>query len=190
MIPNFEITSNEIISQQFRLMGITDFESACDFVKRLPVDRNSNRTDYSLVLHEKKGSCSTKHALLARLAEENQQEEIELIFGIYLVSPETHPFFTDFFNQKSYTAFPESHCYLRYKGERCDFTSSLNFISKIESNIIREQRIEPHQVGEWKEKIHQDYLIRWLKRKTEINATFEEIWQDREKLNSLLHLTV
>jgi hypothetical protein len=149
-------------------------------VQALPYGRNSSR-DPKLVLTEGKGACSGKHALLASLAEEHGETEIELIAGIFLMSGETHGALVDFFSGKPYDVIPECHCYLRYRGERFDYTSPGNGMERIAPKIVREQRIEPHQVVEWKPKIHQEYVKGWLRRNPQIDLTFEEIWEEREK---------
>jgi hypothetical protein len=41
-----------------------DFEALIEKVKNIPYGRNSNRTDFSLVISENKGTCSSKHAFL------------------------------------------------------------------------------------------------------------------------------
>ena len=176
----FHLTSELPITQLFIEQGIVDFLSACTFVQDLPYGRNANRSDLSLILSEGKGACSGKHALLATLAEENGVPEIELIAGIFLMSPETHPVLTAFFEGKSFGSIPECHCYLRYKGERFDYTDHTNGMERIAPKIVREQRIEPHQVAEWKPKIHQEYLKGWLKRNPQIDKNLEEMWEDRE----------
>lgn len=181
MIPNFKILSKESISQKFIENGINEFSQACDFVMNLPIGKNSSRIEFEKIFEELKGTCSTKHGLLAVLALENNHPEIELMFGIYLMSEETHPQFSDFLSQNSLTNLPETHCFLRYNGKRYDFSSVTPLLEKIESKIVREQRIDPPQVGEWKEVIHKDYLTRWLKRKPEIGLSLEEIWVRREE---------
>lgn len=183
---NFRITSTENISKLFLNNGIVDFLQACIYVQNLPYRRISSNEDVALVLIEKRGTCSTKHALLARLAEENNKHDVELIMGIFLMNQDTHPILADFFKDKSYSVIPEAHCYLRYKGIRFDFTSIDGNMAKIESKIIREQRIEPHQIGEWKVKIHQDYLEKWLKRQADLNYSLSDIWNDRENCIRLL----
>lgn len=177
----FSLTSSGAYSALFRDRGIYDFHAACAFVQQLPYGRNSDRADFSLILTEGKGSCSGKHALLAALAEENGQTEIELIAGIFLMSPETHPVLEDFFSDKPYTAIPECHCYLRYKGERFDFTDNNDGMSRIAPKIVREQRIEPQQVVDWKPVIHKHYLEGWLKRNPQLPFTPEEMWNEREQ---------
>lgn len=186
MLPNFQIKSDGKISRLFLERDILDFKTACAFIQNLPIGRTTLTTDFSLVFTENKGTCSTKHAILNQLAEENENYEIELMFGIYLMNSETHSKLAEFFKNKAYQILPESHCFLRYKGKRYDFTSSSDILTSIENKIVREQRIEPQQVGEWKEKIHQDYLMRWLNRKPEIKISLEEIWNDREYCNLLI----
>jgi hypothetical protein len=187
MIPNFKLTPESQISKKFIEKGILDFNSACEYVKNIPIGRITSRNNFALIFDKNKGTCSTKHALLNLLAEENDQSDIELMFGIYLISPKTHPQLTILFKEKGIVNLPESHCFLRYKGKRYDFTYQNNLLNLIESKIVRQQRIEPNQVGEWKEKIHQDYLMRWLKRKPELTFSLDEIWKIREECQQLLN---
>lgn len=183
---DFELTSNEQYSSRFRELGIHSFQDACDFVAELPYGRNANREDFALVLSEQKGTCSSKHALLAELALENGHPEIELIAGIFLMSDETHAKLSSFFDNKPYASLPECHCYLRFKGERFDFTDTSGSLERIASKLVREQRIDPSQVSDWKIVIHQDYLQRWLNRNPAIGMTLEAIWKEREEAISIL----
>lgn len=183
---DFKLTSDQIYSTRFREAGIASFRDACTFIARLPYGRNSNREDFGLVLSEGKGTCSSKHALLAELALENAHPEVELIAGIFLMSGETHSKLTHFFTGKTYPNIPECHCYLRVKGERFDFTDSSNAMELIAPKLVREQRIDPSQVSDWKIVIHKDYLQRWLNRNPGFGKTLEEIWKDREEAIGLL----
>lgn len=187
MIPNFKLNTESPISKKLIELGILDFDSACEYVKNIPVGRNSSRNNFTLIIDENRGTCSTKHALLNLLTEENNQNDIELMFGIYLISPETNPQLTKLFEGNNLTNLPESLCFLRYKGKRYDFTSHNNFLNQIESKIVREQRIEPNQVGEWKEKIHLDYLMKWIKRNPELTLNIDEIWKIREECQQLFN---
>lgn len=185
-LPDFELQEG-IVSRQFRERGITHFSKACEFIQHLPYGRISDRDNLALVLIENRGTCSSKHGLLARLCEENGHEEIELIAGIFLMSPETHVELTEFFKDKPYSNLPEMHCFFRLsRHDRYDFTSKNDRLALIEPKLVREQRIEPHQTGDWKEKIHQDYLRRWVARKPELGLSFEEIWAQREECIRLL----
>jgi hypothetical protein len=48
-----------------------NFESLLEKVKVIPYGRNLNRHDFSLVLSENKGTCSSKHAFLKDFADKN-----------------------------------------------------------------------------------------------------------------------
>lgn len=183
---DFNLTSNETYSSEFRNLGINSFSKACSFIAELPYGRNANREDFGLVLSERRGTCSSKHALLATLALENGHPEIELIAGIFLMNGETHSKLNDFFINKSYPNIPECHCYLRFKGERFDFTDTSGRLERIIPKLVREQRIDPNQVSDWKIMIHKDYLQRWLTRNPAIQMTLDEIWKDREEAIALL----
>ena len=183
---NFQLTSSEIYSSAFRELGINDFHSACDYLQQLPYGRNANRHDFLLTLSEGKGTCSSKHAILAYLADENGQKDVELIVGIFLMNADTHPKLTDFFSDKAYDSIPEAHCYLRYDGERFDYTDSSNALERIASRIVREQRAEPQQLVEWKPAIHRHYMEGWLKRNLQIELTIDELWTEREVAIDLL----
>lgn len=179
---DFELVSTDQYSVAFREIGIHSFSEACEFVAKLPYGRNSNRLDVSLVFKEKKGNCSSKHALLAYLADENQQNQVELMVGIFLLSPDTHPELTPFFEQIDLDVIPEAHCYLRIQGKRFDFTSKSTSIQRIEPKLVREQRIEPNQVSDWKVKIHQDYIAKWLLRNPQLAYSPEALWEVREQM--------
>ncbi len=186
MLLNFNISNTGEISNLFLDKGIVDFHSACSYVQNLPYCRISDSLKTELVLIEGRGTCSTKHSLLSKLAIENKQEEIELIMGIFLMSPETHPVLTNLFHDKLYTAIPEAHCFLRYNGCRYDFTSSENNLHLIAPKIVREQRIDPHQIGEWKVAIHKDFLKRWLQRNPSLGYDLDQLWKDREMCIQLM----
>lgn len=183
---DFELTSDEKYSARFREAGICSFQAACDFISKLPYGRNANREEFGLVLSEGKGTCSSKHALLAELALENGHPEVELIAGIFLMNGETHSKLAHFFTGKNYPNIPECHCYLRVKGERFDFTDTSGTMELIAPKLVREQRIDPSQVSDWKIVIHKDYLQRWLNRNPAVGMTLEEIWKDREEAIRLL----
>jgi hypothetical protein len=64
-LPNFDLDPGSTISAQFLFYGKRDYHAAASYVQSLPYSRNSERSDYGLVLAERRGTCSTKHALLA-----------------------------------------------------------------------------------------------------------------------------
>jgi len=183
---DFNIESEGKFSSLFRELDISTFQEACSFVQSLRYGRISDRSEFSLVLSEKKGTCSSKHALLSELALENGIEDLELICGIYLMNAETNPKIAQILEKYNLLQIPECHVYFRYKNERFDFTGLGFDIKKVEPFIVREQRMEPNQSIEWKVKIHQNYIESWLKRKSDLSYNFEQIWNIREEIIAYL----
>ena len=67
-LPEAMLQSARPISSVFMDRGIDNFRAAGRYLHHLPYGRNTDRADFRLVLTEGRGTCSTKHALLAELA--------------------------------------------------------------------------------------------------------------------------
>lgn len=63
-----------------------NFLETIDFVKQIPYGRNANREDFSLVISENKGTCSSKHAYLKDFATKNNIPNVQLITGMYKIN--------------------------------------------------------------------------------------------------------
>ncbi|RZJ49663.1 MAG: hypothetical protein EOO19_04955 [Chryseobacterium sp.] len=86
---NFSIIQRKgIISDEFISRKIADFSSACKFISDLPYKRNSDKSNIKCVFDELGGTCSTKHAVLRKLALENNHPEVKLILGIFKMDAE------------------------------------------------------------------------------------------------------
>src|SRR3954453_14970673 len=70
------------ISEAFMRRGVEDPRGAGRILQSLRYGRNASPGHPLCVLSESRGTCSTKHALLARLAVE-QDQPIHLALGIY-----------------------------------------------------------------------------------------------------------
>src|SRR6218665_1646810 len=88
---NFNITSDQEISQLFKQNNCSDFHSASEFIRNLPYRRNLNKDNLATVFIDECGTCSTKHALLKTLADENNQADFKLILGIFRMNGSNTP---------------------------------------------------------------------------------------------------
>jgi len=70
IIPNKIIQEKGPISKAFLDKGINNFHEVCEYILHLPYGRTSDKSDWTLVLIENRGTCSTKHALISALAAE------------------------------------------------------------------------------------------------------------------------
>ncbi|MFA7326002.1 MAG: hypothetical protein WC121_05005 [Candidatus Kapaibacterium sp.] len=151
-----------------------------EFVCSLPYGRNENRHDLSLVLKEKKGTCSSKHAFLKAIALENNQDNVKLILGLYKMNIENTPRIGVELVKNSIDYLPEAHCYLKINDTRIDVTSANSNFEKIRDSLIKEIEIQPHQVSEYKVDYHKKFIEQWIK-ENGIKYSFNEIWAIREK---------
>ena len=70
VFPDPPILKDGIISSEFLRLGADTFIAACQYVYKLPYGYNSNRDDLQILFKEGMGTCTTKHAVIATLAQE------------------------------------------------------------------------------------------------------------------------
>lgn len=90
--PDFEILGmNGMVSRSFNNLAISNFAEACKWVEKLDYRPNNNKNNELVVFDELCGTCSTKHALLKRLADENGESSLRLVLGIFTVNSKNNP---------------------------------------------------------------------------------------------------
>jgi hypothetical protein len=146
----------------FLAAGKQTFRSAGQYTQALPYGRNSHPGDPLIVLTEKRGTCSTKHALLRRLAIE-QSLDNALVLGIYEMSEQNTPGVGAVLAKYGLAILPEAHCYLRMPGKGIDVTRATyrGLVEPI-ANFLHEEDIDPTQITNYKTEIHKQYLSRWI----------------------------
>jgi hypothetical protein len=179
-LPPLPLAEAGEITAAFVSAGLTDYRSAARYVRSLAYGRNHDRADYLSVMREGRGTCSGKHALLARLAIE-QRLPISLMIGIYEMSKRNTPGVGAVLRRSRLAAIPEAHCYLMYQGERIDVTRAVATEESITA-FLREEMIVPDQVGAYKTAIHRAYIREWLAHKPALSSVnLDEIWKIREE---------
>ena len=107
-----------------------------------------------IVRTEKRGTCSTKHALLRRLAIE-QNLDIALVLGIYEMSEQNTPGGGVVLAKYGLAILPEAHCYLRMAGKRIDVTrAAYRGLAEPIADFLHEEEIDPTQIPNYKTEIH------------------------------------
>ncbi len=174
----FSIQPGKEISNQFIRRGILTFEEACSYIKTIPYGRNADKLDSLCVFNDQKGTCSTKHALLKRLAEENGHNDIMLMMGIFRMNGQNTPQTQQVLSAYGLLYIPEAHNYLKYKDTVIDCTTSkqLNF----QPDLMEEAIIQPEQITDYKVAYHKLFLSEWLKT-AQLSYSPDEIWAIREK---------
>src|SRR5690606_7029998 len=105
--------------------------------------------------------CSSKHALLKELADENSFSEVKLILGIFEMRGENYPKIQKTLAKNKLAFIPEAHTYLNIQGQIFDCTSSNSSEKTFQPFLLSEMEIEAIDVVEKKIQIHQNYLKNW-----------------------------
>ena len=179
-LPDAPILETGALGSRFRRRGCTTLRQAARYLHDLPYGRNSDRSDFRLVLSEGRGTCSTKHAVLAALGQE-LGIAVQLTMGIYEMSEANTPGVGPVLERYQLSSIPEAHTYLRYRHRRVDITrSGIEPRAEIQ-NFILEQDIRPDQIGDYKVSFHRTFLRQWLSQHPELSHfTPEALWEIRE----------
>lgn len=179
-INHYTLTSNDNLTELLKGKSIHNWSDLIDFIRQLPYGRNLNREDLSLVIKENKGTCSSKHAFLKKVADLNNVKNVKLILGIYKMNYLNTPKIGSLITDNGLEYIPEAHCYLKLNNQRIDITNNNSNFDNIKNDILVEVEIAPEQVNTFKVEYHKVYLNNWIK-ENQISIDFERIWQIREQ---------
>ncbi|HQX44369.1 MAG: hypothetical protein IPF46_13685 [Saprospiraceae bacterium] len=173
-----KITSNGPLSKEFIKLNCNNFQEAFAYIKKLPYKRNENKYLPLSVLTEQCGTCSTKHACLKMLAEENEWNHIKLLIGVFNMDLNFNHKVNQILSSNGLSHIPEAHCYLKIENQimDCTFTNETG----VKIDITHEKEIAASQSGDQKVTYHKSYLKKWLEQQPNLNLTLEEIWHIRE----------
>jgi hypothetical protein len=160
--------------------GIEDWSELIEYTRKLPYGRNQNREDFPLVLTEGKGTCSSKHSFLKKVADLNGIDNVKLILGMYRMNQVNTPKIGTTISDGGLAFIPEAHCYLKLNNRRVDITTSDSNIENLTADILEEIEIEPEQVNTFKVECHKNFLRKWLA-ENDIDMSFDTLWELREQ---------
>jgi thiol-disulfide isomerase/thioredoxin len=179
--PDFIIQSKGRISKEFINRNILTFKQALLFVKQLDYGRNEDKNNLATVFTDNCGTCSTKHALLKKLADENNFEEVKLLIGLFKMNKKNTPEISKTLLENKLEYIPEAHCYLKFEDQILDLTKINSDPADFLDDLIEEIKILPEQITDYKVNYHKNYLVTWLDNNKEINLSLNEIWKIREQ---------
>ncbi|WP_225875492.1 MULTISPECIES: hypothetical protein [Chryseobacterium] len=178
---NFTISQNTgIISDEFLNRDIEDFHAACKYISNLPYKRNLDKNNIQCVFNDLGGTCSTKHAVLRKLALENKHSEIRLILGIFKMDSEYTFKIKNTLQKFNLNYIPEAHNYLKIEDEYFDFTKPDSHYNQFKDKLLIEKEIEYNEITSVKVSFHKDFLMRWIAEEN-ILYNLDEIWEIREQ---------
>ena len=178
VVPDTRIVAAGPVSDAFVVAGASSVRDAFELVWHLPYGRVADPGNPLALLSERRGTCSTKHALLARLLDE-QDLEGELRLGIYEMSEANTPGVGVVLARHGLTAIPEAHCYLVLDGQRVDVTRLDGQGEEPIGAFMYEEPVEPEDIGEYKRTLHRRFIDAWAQ-ESDCGLTGEELWAIRE----------
>lgn len=176
---NFKINKERgAISKEFSGKNISDFHAACEYISKLPYKRNTDKKDIRCIFNDAGGTCSTKHAVLRKLALENNHADIKLIVGIFKMDVEYTLKIKKTLEKFNLTYIPEAHSYLKIDEEYFDFTRPNSDYAQFKSKILTEKEIEYDGITDTKIAFHKDFLQNWIA-EDHIPYTLDEMGHQR-----------
>jgi hypothetical protein len=119
--PDSPIQGGGQVSRVFMALGITTFHEACRQVHQMPYGYNSDRDDLMILFKEQKGTCTTKHAVIATLARELDLPIVKRV-GIYAMTEALVTGAKAILETYRLPYVPMLHCFLAHDKVRVDLT--------------------------------------------------------------------
>jgi len=142
-LPDVEIKPRGDISKKFLDLGISSFKDACLYVHNQEYGYNTDYDDKMIFFKENKGTCTSKHAVIAALAEELEIPLYKYV-GVYKFSEEISNGVNKILEKYNIPYVPMNHCFLVYKDYRFDLTEGNNNGKKMSiENFIHVQKVAP-----------------------------------------------
>jgi len=175
-----ELNLNKPLSCIARSKGIGTWLEFQDYLRKVPYGRTSAPSNLAMVFMENRGTCSSKHALLKQIADENQIKNVKLILCIYKMCESNTSGIGNVLDLVGLNYIPEAHCYITYKDKIIDITNSSSDMSKIKFDMLEETEIQADQIGQFKNENHKRFLKSWIEEKNH-KYSLEKIWEIREE---------
>lgn len=142
-LPNAPIIPSGEISRKFLELGIESFKEACNYVHNIDYGYNTNYEDKMIFFKENKGTCTTKHGVIAGLAEELNIALFKHV-GVYKFTEEISTDANEILEKYEIPFVPMAHCFLVYKDFRFDLTEgNCNGKNMSIEEFIHEEKVDP-----------------------------------------------
>lgn len=173
----FQILGDSALCDEVRARGFTSFGQLTRHVRSLPYGRTADGEDPCAVLQEGHGTCSSKHQLLAAVAQACGHSEVQLTVGIYEMCEANTPGVGAVLTAASLSSIPEAHCYLTVEGRRVDLTGLASGQSSPFDALVCEQVVPTSGLAQRKVSLHKQALASWARKN---GMTAEAAWATRE----------
>lgn len=159
-------------------LRLYSFGQLVEHVSRLPYGRNSDRAAWTRVLAEQRGTCATKHALLAAVGHECRLD-VGLVLLIYAMDQRNTPGVGAVLSAHGLSSLPEAHCVLRTPNGLIDATHPPAPRRGAPGPVLHMEEIEPDGIRSRKVALHRRVLASWLAANRP-DLSLESAWLIRE----------
>jgi hypothetical protein len=142
-LPDAEIIPVGEFSKKFLDLGIITFKDACNYVHDIDYGSNTNYEDRMILFKENKGTCTSKHAVIAGLAQELNFPLFKHVC-VYKFTEEITTGVNEILKQYEIPYVPMVHCFLVYENYRFDLTEGNRNGKKTPINeCIHSEKVDP-----------------------------------------------
>jgi hypothetical protein len=142
-LPDAELKPVGMLSRKFLELGLSSFKEACQFVHNADYGYNTDYDDKMIFFKEKMGTCTTKHAVIAGLAEELGIPIYKNV-GVYKLTEQISNGASKILKKYNIPYIPMVHCFLVYKNYRFDLTEgNCNGKNTHLEEFIHTEKVDP-----------------------------------------------
>jgi len=187
VFPDKPLSDSGVISKKFISLEIHTFIEACRYVHTLPYGYNSDPDDLMILFKENKGTCTTKHAVIATLAAELNLP-IRKYIGIYAMTEEIVTGTKKILKKYGLSYVPMIHCFLVYGEYRVDLSEgNENGKNRPIDEFLYTRQVEPNISAKDEYLLYRNALKdQILNRKEMEGIEIKQILQAREEGLQLL----
>jgi len=142
-LPDAELIPVGELSKKFLGLGIKTFKDACNYVHKIDYGYNTNYEDKMIFFKEKRGSCTSKHAVIAGLAQELKIPLYKQVC-VYKFTEEITTGVNKILNKYNIPYVPMVHCFLVYDIYKFDLTEgNINGKKEPIDEYIYSEKVDP-----------------------------------------------
>jgi len=142
-LPDAELIPVGELSKKFLDLGIKTLKDACNYVHNVDYGYNTNYEDKMILFKEKRGSCTSKHAVIAGLAQELNIPLYKHVC-VYKFTEEITTGVNEILNNYNIPYVPMTHCFLVYDKFKFDLTEgNYNGKKKPIDEYIHSEKVDP-----------------------------------------------
>ena len=179
----FSISPATVLGGQVCALGFSRFDVLAAHVRALPCGHAARPGDSLAVLREARGTNSSKHHLLATVAQTCGHPEVVLTVGIYAMSELNTPGIGSILESASVSSIPQAHCYLTVDNQRLDFTGLQRGSASPLRSLSAEFFLTPDKLAERRSPLQQQAVAHWA---TQQGMSFEAAWALRQACLAVL----